>query len=92
MDFHDELSRGCMVLVSCSKGKLGPQVSEAIGRLMVAQTVAFSFMQADTPPGRRGNVDLIIDEAHNYIGPDIETALTECRKYGLMMTLAQQYV
>ena len=32
----------------------------------------------------------MIDECHNYIGDSIETILTETRKYGLYLTLANQ--
>ena len=48
-------------------------------------------MQAHRESKYRIDIDLIIDECQNFISQDIETILTETRKYGLYLTLAQQF-
>lgn len=67
-------------------------VCEALGRMMVAQVLAYGFQQAERPESQRIPVSLIIDECQNFLSADIDLALTELRKYGLHLTLAQQFV
>ncbi len=36
--------------------------------------------------------ELVIDECHNFVGRDLETLLSEARKFGTHTILAQQVV
>lgn len=57
---------------------------------MVAMVSGIVIRRAKTR--RRKPVDLFIDECQNFIGDNITFILNELRKYGLHLTLCQQYV
>ena len=56
---------------------------------MIAGSV---FSRHRQPKQFRTPVDLIIDECHLVLSSDIKTLLSEARKFGLHLTLAQQHV
>lgn len=77
--------------MSLSKGEIGADVSNALGRFIVASITSIALRRA-RHKGYRRPIHLIIDECHNYIGKSVETILTEARKYGLHLTLANQNI
>jgi len=56
---------------------------------MIAGSV---FARHRQPAPFRTPIDLIIDECHLILSNDIKTILSEARKFGLHLTLAQQHV
>lgn len=78
------------ILFNLSKGDMGEDVSEALGRFVIAliQGMAMRRQKIDTED--RTPVHLFIDECQNYIGKSTVTLLEEARKYGVHLTLAQQ--
>lgn len=56
---------------------------------MIAGTV---FARHRQPQKWRKPVHLIVDECHTMLSKDINLILSEARKYGLHMTLCQQYL
>ena len=83
---------GVLILFAPAKGKLGPDVSAALGRLLIAMVKAYAFRRIDRPESERVPTHMIIDEFQNYVGASIETILTEARQYRLYLTLASQIV
>ncbi len=74
-----------------SKGKLGQEVSESLGRFIIARLKAIAFSRAHLPPQARNPIYLIIDEADSFIhGISLEIILKETRKYGLSLFLSTQ--
>ncbi len=49
-------------------------------------------MRKDTERGQRRPVHIFVDECQNFMGPSVITILTQLRKYGIRLTLANQYI
>lgn len=86
VDLESALDGGKTIVVNCAKGRLGAQAAEAFGRFMVALVQGIALGRG----GERKPIDLVIDECQNFLGEDIETIITEARKFGLHLILAQQ--
>lgn len=92
LDLEAELNGKKLILFNLSKGKMGDDSSEASGRFIVAMIQSIIKRRAWEHKSQRVPVHLYIDECQNYVSPSIETSLTELRKYGLHMTLANQFI
>ncbi|WP_420417402.1 type IV secretory system conjugative DNA transfer family protein [Pacificispira sp.] len=88
LDLKALTDEGKIVLFNLSKGRLGEDVSEAFGRFVLARLQAIALQRADE--SERAPVHVFVDEAQNYIDRSIVRLLTEARKYGVYLTLAQQ--
>jgi len=79
-----------VILFNLSKGSIGDEASEALGRFIIANIKGIAMRRASLDEEKRVPVHLYIDECQNFIGPSIHTILTETRKYKLHLTMAQQ--
>jgi energy-coupling factor transporter ATP-binding protein EcfA2 len=75
------------IVFNLSKGRLGDDVSEAFGRFILAHLQALALRRDRHQ--ERVPVHVIVDEAQTYVDRSIERLLTEARKYGVYLTLAQ---
>ena len=75
-------------------GKLGKNTARTLGSFLVAMITHEIFKRANQPDKRkRVPVHCYIDEFQTFIGEDpiyLETILSEARKYGLNLTVANQ--
>jgi len=92
LDIDKILNSKKTVIFNLSKGKLGGDTSQAYGRFIVALIQSSIFKRAQENKKSRVPVHLYIDEFQNYISPSIEDILAESRKYGLHLTMAQQFL
>lgn len=92
VNIHRSLRTGKKIIVNLSKGCLGSQTSEALGRFLVAMIAGASFARHRQPRALRTPIDLMIDECQLVLSSDIKMILSEGRKFGLHLTLAQQHV
>ena len=92
VDLEEALNTGQSIIVNCASGRVGNQVSEAIGRFVVGMVLSVAFNRAEQPKSSRRPIWMIIDEAQNFISEEIKTILAEARKYALHLTLATQVV
>ncbi|WP_298858650.1 type IV secretory system conjugative DNA transfer family protein [uncultured Sulfitobacter sp.] len=85
------MDAGDMILVDLSQsgGYVPPRSANLFGRLLVSSFVG-SALQREARVSRPFN--LYIDEVHNFLSGDIPTLLAECRKFGLHLTMAHQYL
>jgi|GEM_PF-1611574 len=90
IDLKQAIDDKKIILFNLSKGKIGTEASEALGRFIIASIKGIVLRRADKSEEQRVPIHLYIDECQNYIGPSIHTILTETRKYKLHMTMAQQ--
>lgn len=79
------------VCVSLQKGEVDGDAIRAIGGFTLAMVQAYAYRahkkrRADMVP-----IHVFIDECHNFISPTINEVLEEARKFGLHLTLCQQY-
>lgn len=92
IDVEEVLNSKKLVIFNLSKGELGSDTSEAFGRFLIAMIQSAILKRAQIPKHKRIPVHLFVDEFQNYIAPSLEEILSESRKYGLHLTLAQQYL
>jgi hypothetical protein len=93
-DFQDIMDNKKILLADLSKGKLGAENSKFLGLLLVPRLLAAAFTRIEQIEQGRDLEDfyLYIDEFQNYTTPDIETILSEARKYKLNLIVANQFV
>ncbi|MBA6397594.1 TraM recognition domain-containing protein [Colwellia sp. BRX10-4] len=65
---------------------------QAYGRFIVGLLRIIALQRTNIVIHKRVPILLFIDEFQNFISSDIEKALTQLRKYGLHLVLANQYV
>lgn len=84
---------GKILIVNLSKGLLGEDNASILGAFLVIKIQLAAMSRADIP-----NVDdrrpfyLYVDEFQNFATDSFATILSEARKYGLNLTVANQYV
>lgn len=81
-----------ILLVSLSKGKLGEDASRFLGMVLLSMIQSALLSRAHLPQNQRSTVFLSIDEFQNFSTPTLLSMLAESRKYGLALTLANQYL
>jgi hypothetical protein len=93
-DFQDVMDNKKILLADLSKGKLGAENSKFLGLLLVPRLLAAAFNRVEKLEKGEKIEDfyLYIDEFQNYTTPDIETILSEARKYRLNLTVANQFI
>lgn len=92
VDLESLLDSRKTVLINLAKGTVGEDTSEAFGRFIVSLIQGLIMKRNRIPEHARIPVHLFIDECHNYLSPSLGRILEEARKFGLHLTLAQQYI
>ena len=85
------MDEGKILLVNLSKGVIGEDASHLLGSLLVASLGLGAFSRANQPEDSRRPFHIIVDEFQNFTGSNLDTMLSELRKYKVSMTLAHQY-
>lgn len=84
---------GKILVVNLSKGLLGEDNSGILGSFLVTKIQLAAMSRSDIP-----NIDdrrpfyLYVDEFQNFATDSFATILSEARKYGLNLTVANQYI
>jgi len=90
INFRKILDQQMIFLANIPKGILGEGSSALLGAFLVAHIQKAALARADTYA--RKNFYLYLDEFQNYTTDNIKDILSESRKYGLCLTLANQYL
>jgi len=81
-----------IILFKLSLGESGSDSVQSYGRFIVGLLRIIAFQRSNIPKPFRTPTYLFIDEFQNFLSEDIEKALTQLRKYGLHLILANQYI
>lgn len=92
VDFRRVMDHRQVLLVNLSKGKIGPENAQFLGLLMVQQLLLTALSRADLPATERPDFYLYVDEFQNFATEMFGTMLSEGRKYGVALTIANQYL
>lgn len=92
LEFSTLLNKNKILLISLSKGKLGEDASRFLGMVLISLIQSALLSRAKEPLHKRSIVKLSIDEFQNFATPTLLSMLSESRKYGLALTLANQYL
>jgi len=91
-DFRDVIDQQKILLVSLSKGRIGPENSIFLGSVLVPKLLIAALSRVDMPRERRHDFCLYVDEFQNFASETFAVMLSEARKYGIAITMAHQYL
>lgn len=87
------MDEGKILVVNLSKGLLGEDNAAILGSLLVTKIQLAAMSRSDIPDIKdRRPFYLYVDEFQNFATDSFATILSEARKYGLNLTVANQYI
>lgn len=81
-----------ILIVNLSRGLIGEDNASLLGSLLVTKIQLAAMSRADIPASERTPFYLYVDEFQNFATDSFATILSEARKYGLSLTVANQYI
>jgi hypothetical protein len=81
-----------ILIVNLSRGLVGEDNAALLGALLVTKIQMAAMSRADTSMQERSPFYLYVDEFQNFATDSFATILSEARKYGLNLTVANQYI
>ncbi|HUC87795.1 MAG TPA: type IV secretion system DNA-binding domain-containing protein, partial [Candidatus Binatia bacterium] len=81
-----------ILIVNLSRGLVGEDNASLLGALLVTKIQLAAMSRADVPAEERTPFYLYVDEFQNFATDSFATILSEARKYGLNLTVANQYI
>ena len=87
------MDEGKILIVNLSRGQVGEDNAAILGALMVTKIQLAAMSRADIADiDQRRPFYLYVDEFQNFATDSFAVILSEARKYGLNLTVANQYV
>jgi hypothetical protein len=81
-----------ILIVNLSRGLVGEDNAALLGALLVTKIQLAAMSRADISNEARTPFYLYVDEFQNFATDSFATILSEARKYGLNLTVANQYI
>ncbi len=81
-----------ILIVNLSRGLIGEDNAALLGALLVTKIQLAAMSRADIDVKDRHPFYLYVDEFQNFATDSFATILSEARKYGLSLTVANQYI
>ena len=93
LDIRKIMDEGKILVVNLSKGLIGEDNAGILGAFIVTKVQLAAMSRSDIPDVmERRPFYLYVDEFQNFATDSFATILSEARKYGLNLTVANQYV
>ncbi|MBI4101273.1 type IV secretory system conjugative DNA transfer family protein, partial [Candidatus Microgenomates bacterium] len=93
MDLRQIMDEGKILVVNLSRGRVGEDNASTLGALMVTKIQLAAMSRANIEGlEQRRPFYLYVDEFQNFATSSFAVILSEARKYGLYLTIANQYV
>ena len=87
------MDEGKILIVNLSRGLIGEDNAAILGSFLVTKIQLAAMSRADIPNvNDRRPFYLYVDEFQNFATDSFATILSEARKYGLSLTVANQYI
>lgn len=86
------MDEGKILIVNLSRGQVGEDNAAILGALMVTKIQLAAMSRADMPLADRRPFYLYVDEFQNFATDSFAVIMSEARKYGLNLTVANQYI
>ena len=90
INFRNIMDRSKILLVNLSKGMLGELDTQLLGMLIIGKLFSSAMGRVTMPQDKRRTMYLYIDEFQNFTTDSVAYLLSEARKFGLALTLANQ--
>jgi hypothetical protein len=92
-DIRKLMDEGKILIVNLSRGQVGEDNAATLGALMVSKIQLAAMSRADIPNLEdRRPFYLYVDEFQNFATSSFAIILSEARKYGLNLTVANQFI
>jgi hypothetical protein len=92
LDMFEALQNGSIVLINTSKALLKSDASALFGRYMIARVISAAFERIAVASADRRPAFLIVDEAAEYFDDNLETLLSQARKFRVGVVFAHQHL
>ncbi|MEL6503592.1 MAG: type IV secretion system DNA-binding domain-containing protein [Pseudomonadota bacterium] len=89
--FRQLMDEGQTLIINLAKGKLGADVSNILGGLVVSKLAHAALSRESLSESQRRAYFLYIDEFHHFTTEALADMLTDLRKYRLGLVLAHQH-
>jgi hypothetical protein len=90
-NIRDLMDQRKILIVNLSRGLVGEDNASLLGALIVTKMQMAAMSRADVDAAERAPFYLYVDEFQNFATDSFATILSEARKYGLYLTVANQY-
>lgn len=90
IDFDRVLNGRGIFLARLSKGALGELDTQLLGSFLLSRIFVTAMSRTNIKPEHRESFHLYVDEFQNFTNDTVAHMLSEARKYGLYLTLANQ--
>ncbi|CAN5181104.1 hypothetical protein BH09PAT1_BH09PAT1_3230 [soil metagenome] len=90
ISFDEILDQGKILICNLSKGSIGEDTSEVMGIMILNKIQLAALKRARKEQKARNHFYLYVDEFQNFATPSFVQMLSEARKYGLALTMAEQ--
>ncbi|RWZ78620.1 MAG: DUF87 domain-containing protein [Candidatus Microsaccharimonas sossegonensis] len=92
-NIREIMDQGKILIVNLSKGLIGEDNAAILGAFLVTKVQLAAMSRSDIPNIEdRRPFYLYVDEFQNFATDSFATILSEARKYGLNLTVANQYI
>ncbi len=91
-DIRKIMDEGKILICDLSRGRLGEDNASTLGALLITKIQLAAMSRADISLNERRPFYLYVDEFQNFATESFAVILSEARKYGLYLTVANQYV
>jgi len=91
-NFRKVMDEGKILLINLAKGRIGEENSQFLGLILVPKILIGAMSRQDVPEEQRKPFYLYVDEFQNFATPDFAQILSEARKFGLALTVANQFI
>jgi len=92
-NIREIMDDGKILIVNLSKGLIGEDNASILGAFLVTKIQLAAMSRSDIPDIKdRRPFYLYVDEFQNFATDSFATILSEARKYGLNLTVANQYI
>ena len=92
-NIREIMDEGKILVVNLSKGLIGEDNAAILGSFLVTKIQLAAMSRSDIPDIKdRRPFYLYVDEFQNFATDSFATILSEARKYGLNLTVANQYI
>lgn len=88
----DIMNQGKILLINLAKGELSDENSRFLGMVILGKLLSALQERVQLPPAKRRPFHLYVDEFQNLATPSFVVMLSEARKFGLSLVLANQFI
>ena len=90
--FRKIMDEGQVLIVNLAKGQIGGDIANVLGGMILSGFAHAAFSRHTSPEPDRRPFFLHVDEFHAFTTGALADMVSELRKYGLSLTLANQYL